>query len=93
MRFMGSSGHLAVGLLVKSSLGALMRLLVVDHVAELGCPDLAKKTAEELVSTPCFAVLHKFLREAQVPRVVPVLVSRPLDDFLEGLVGAVSRGI
>ena len=76
-----------VALLVEFSLGALVRLLMIDHVAEFWSLDVTEEATKKLVGAPRPAILHELLGESQVARVVPILVACPPDDLLQGLVG------
>ena len=61
-----------------------MRLLMIDHVAELGRLDRAVEALEHLVSAACLLIDHILLDEAKVSGVVTVPVADALlDDLLE----------
>ena len=59
-----------------------MRLLVINHVAELGCLDHTVQALEHLVGAARQLVHHILLDEAQMLRVVAVSVTDALLDSL-----------
>lgn len=63
-------------------LDGAVRLLVINHVAELGRLDHAVQALEHLVGAPRLLVHHVLLDEAHVLRVVAVSVT---DALLDGL--------
>ena len=76
-------GVSAVGAFVRLFLS--MRLLMVYHVAELGCLNVTLQAAEKLISATCSLVHHVVLLEAHVAGVGAVSVSHSLlDGLLEG---------
>ena len=68
----------AVAVRALRRLSVSMRLLVVDHVAELGSLDAALEAAEKLVGAASRLVDHVLLDEAHVARVIPIPVSNAL---------------
>ena len=70
-------------LLLKHGLSAV-RALVVDHITQFRCLDVAEQALEELVSPPSRLVDHVLLREAHVAGVMSIPVAHSLlDDLLE----------
>lgn len=62
-----------------------MRLLVVNHVTELGRLDVTFQAPKELISPACALVDHIVLLETHVAGIWPVSVAYSLlDDLLEG---------
>ena len=59
-----------------------VRLLVIDHVAELGSLNMALEALEELVSPSGLFVHHVMFFEAHVAWIGPVSVADPLLDRL-----------
>ena len=55
---------------------------MVDHVAKLGCLDVAAETLEELVCAASCLLDHELLNEAHVASVAAVPVSDALLDHL-----------
>ena len=73
--------HLMAAGALKVFEGAV-RLLVVNHVADLGRLDRAVQALEHLVGAARLLVHHILLDEAHVPGIVAVSVTDPLLDGL-----------